>query len=212
MTPQQLRSQTPIPVELGDDFRVQVRPIVGTDRERIHRAYELLSERSRLNRFWTTAVQMSDGLAGQLAATNDCDHIGWIALDPEDDEFPGFGAASLWIEKDDPTRAETSLTVADCWQRKGLGTLLYSLLWFEGWEMGVRHIYGVGRAGNHEVRSWWESLGGEVKSTSTSVEILMDLVSPEKLVQRVSWDVHASDRQVDLAGWMKLWLDLAAEE
>jgi len=205
--PLPLRRRMPFTVTGGGGFAIRLRVVTSEDRARIQRAYSLLSDRSRLNRFWSTAKEMNEELAGRLARTNEADHLSWIALDPEDDDFPGFGAASLWIDRAHPTQAEVSLTIADAWQHRGLGTLLFSLLWFEGWELGVRRVFAFGRAGNHEMHAWWTQMGGQVAVVGTGLEMTLDLMPPADLVHQAGFDLHATNSMVDLAGWMQQWLD-----
>ncbi len=203
-----LRSLAPLEVHLEEGIAALVRPVVPDDQERVHRAYELLSEESRMNRFWEKPRELGVSRAESLTDTNESHHVAWIALRPGDDEWPGFAGASFWREMKDPSRAEVAFSVADAWQRKGLATLLFSILWQEGWQLGVRQFFGECRLNNTAMVEWWRGVGGNVKAGSRSCLLDLDLISPAAFLDRVTYGVADSYRAVELAGWMRRWVKL----
>lgn len=201
-----LSKKAPFLVELDDRTPLRLRPLVESDRDRIRQAYERLSMESRLNRFWEKRDQLSEKRVRDLSDTDDWDHFAWIALHENDDHFPGYGGASCWRDSENPERAEISFTVADEAQRRGVGTLLLSVLWFEAWHRGVREFYGIARRENQALADWFFSLGAEVTEGSRHIEVSLKLRSPEECVSRLEFGLEFSSRRIILADWMQDWL------
>lgn len=204
-----LGDRAPFDRRLEDGLSVRLRPIVPEDRERVHRAYELLSEESRLNRFWERPQRLGEERAERLTDVDGSDHVAWMALDPGDESFPGFAGGSYWREADDPSRAELSFTVADAWQRRGLATLLFSILWFEGWGEGVRTFVGQCRKGNLAMVSWWADLGGSVVEEARHCQLTLALTDPEIFLERIAFEVRPSYRRIEAASWLRDWRGMA---
>lgn len=193
---------------LEDGLAVRLRPIVPEDRERIQRAYDGLSEESRQNRFWERPRRLGDGLAARLADADGVDHLAWIALNPEDGEFPGYGGASWWRDGADPARAEISFTIADAWHRRGLATLLYSILWHEGWRCGVREFAGQCRKNNVAMVRWWTDMGGRVREESRHFDLVLALEDPAVFLERIAFAVRPSYRLIETAAWLRDWEEM----
>ena len=98
-------------------------------------------------------------LIQQLTATDDRHHLAWAALPLTGGDPPGYGAASIWREDGDPASAEFSVTVADEFQDRGVGTLLLAILWIEGRKRGVETFLAHVLESNLAARAWFESLG-----------------------------------------------------
>lgn len=209
---QTLSDFAPFDRRLEDGLAVRLRPIVPEDRERIHRAYELLSEESRLNRFWERPARLGEHHAQRLSAVDGIDHLAWIALDPEDELFPGYGGASWWRDGDDPARAELSFTIADAWHRRGLATLLYSILWHEGWRCGVREFTGQCRKNNVAIVRWWTEMGGRVREESRHFDLVLALEDPAVFLERIAFAVRPSYRLIEAASWLREWEGMGSPE
>lgn len=203
-----LRAYAPIERTLDDGLRVKLRPVSQDDLARVQPAYELLSEESRLNRFWEKPAALSPSLAASLTDTDDPAHVAWIARCPDDESFPGYAGASFWRDRDDGDRAELALTVVDAWSRRGLATLLFSILWFDGWRSGVRQFYGSCRLSNLAMVEWWQSMGGFVDPAGRHHQLTLDLIAPEDLVNEATYGMP-SPRRLEAAGWMRQWIEIA---
>lgn len=195
---------------LEEGLAVRLRPIVPEDRERIHRAYEMLSEESRLNRFWERPERLGEHHAARIAEVDGLDHLAWIALNPEDEDFPGYGGASWWRDGHDPARAELSFTIADAWHRRGLATLLYSILWHEGWRCGVREFTGQCRKNNVAMVRWWAEMGGRVREEARHFELDLALEDPAVFLERIAFTVRPSYRLIESAAWLRDWEGMGA--
>ena len=85
-------------------------------------AFERLSEESRYRRFFTTKNELSAAELDYLVDVDHEDHEAIIAIDPSSGEV--LGVARYIRSKDDAEVAEVAVTVADDWQRRGLGRAL----------------------------------------------------------------------------------------
>jgi len=154
-------------------------------------------------------ARLSENNAARLADADGADHLSWIALDPADEAFPGFGGASYWRDPDHPARAELSFTIADAWQRRGLATLLYSILWFEGWKNGVRHFTGQCRKSNLAMVGWWIEMGGRTKEGNRHIDLDLPLEDPEVFLERIAYEARPSYRRIEVASWLRDWQGMA---
>lgn len=203
----------PLPVTLWDGTRVLLRPLRPGDEGRLQQAYaQLLSTESRYNRFWRKSDEMPVDLAARLTATDGVNHVAWAALNPDDEQFPAFGAASFWRDAERTDRAELSFTIADDWQRRGFATLLFSILWFDGWRTGLRGLYGFSRPGNVAIRDFWRAVGGREVLSLNEAELTFDLTAPEEFVERVAFEMEPGPLRHDVAVWMQEWLVKTGEK
>jgi len=198
----------PFDRQLEDGLKVRLRPIIPEDRGRIHRAYELLSEESRLNRFWERPARLNERHAERLSEVNGADHLAWIALNPDDESFPGYGGASCWRDPDETSRAELSFTVADAWHRRGIATMLFSVLWFEGWSSGVRHFTGQCRKNNRAMVTWWSDMGGTIQEETRHLDLYLELEDPGTFLERIAYEVRPSYRRIETASWLRDWREM----
>lgn len=202
-----LREIAPIEVEV-DEIPVHIRPLEKRDHDRARRAYGMLSEESRMNRFWEKPRELSPSRAESLTNTDNRNHVAWFALPrDEDDPIPGYGAASFWRDEVDGEKAELAFTVGDQWQRRGFATLLFSILWFDGWRTGIRQFDGFCRLKNTAMAGWWESIGGEVQEGPRQFELRFELQEPKQFVETIAFGMPSNSRRVDIAEWMREWLE-----
>ncbi|MDF1852701.1 MAG: GNAT family N-acetyltransferase [Verrucomicrobiales bacterium] len=209
-----LRSLTtvaPLRVGLGDDLEVLLRPLGREDKERVRRAYAMLSTESRMNRFWEKPAELSESRAESLTDVDDQNHVAWAALPIEEGDLPGYAGASFWRSEEEPEKAELAFTVADAFQRRGLATMLFSILWIEAWEVGVREFIGFCRPRNEGMISWWEGIGGTVIRGPYQAELRWVIERPEDFLNRVPFEMPPSLRRVEIAEWMERWLEKLEE-
>lgn len=200
-----LRDISPLEVSLPEGPELLLRPLEKRDRERVRVAYSLLSPESRINRFWEKPAELSHVRASSLTDTDNRNHVAWAALSPRDESLPGYAGASFWRDGEDSDRAELTFTVADAWQRHGFATLLFSIVYFDGWRSGIRRFHGSARLANTAMAGWWESMGGRVETGSRAYEMEMDLLPPEEFVEKVAFEMPPSRRRVETAEWLREW-------
>lgn len=202
-----LSDLAPFVVKLWDGTPVLLRPIRPGDEDRMQQAYaRLLSSESRWNRFWRKSGQMPLELAAKLSDTDSTDHVAWFGMKPDDETFPAYGAASFWRQADQPDRAEITFTIADDWQRRGFATLLLSILWFDGWNTGLRQFFGFSRNENTAMRLFWRAMGGRDIPTLNQCELELPLMAPEELVQVAPFEMRPGLHRDELASWIEKWL------
>lgn len=207
-----LSDLAPFTVQFWDGTPVMLRPIRPGDEERVQQAYaRLLSAESRYNRFWQKSGQMSPELAARLTDTDDTDHVAWFALKPEDEEFPGYGGASFWRQADQPDQAEIAFTIGDDWQRHGFASLLFSILWFDGWRTGLKRFAGFCRLENEPMRAFWRAMGGEETLTPNQCELRFPLIAPEEFVHLAPYEMTRGLHRHEVGVWMQEWLAKVAE-
>jgi GNAT superfamily N-acetyltransferase len=115
----------------------------------------------------------------RLLAVEPGKHAVWAVMDPARD-FPGVGAASFWRSEDEE-EAEFSCTVLDADQRKGVGTLLLSLLWLEAMRLGIRKFVGYTMPENVSAIRWMRDTGAQGEWDGYKVIFRWDLDDLEQL-------------------------------
>ena len=120
---------------LADGATLHVRALRPTDERALRAAFRELSPRSRHQRFLGPVTELSDVLWRYLCDVDGLDHVALVALDAG--ESRALGVARFIRLSTEPSTAEVAITVADPWQRRGLGSLLLDLLVDEAQRRGV---------------------------------------------------------------------------
>jgi GNAT superfamily N-acetyltransferase len=116
-------------------FRV-VRP---DDAPALQRLHARCSERTIYLRFFGSMRKLSAEQARYFASTDGVDHLGLVALDPQDPEE--IIAVVRYARKPGDERAEYAALVEDGWQGQGIGTALTRWLIDEARGNGVGSFY-----------------------------------------------------------------------
>lgn len=136
------------------------RAITPADKDRLREGLEMLSPESRYLRFFSPVSHLSDEELRFFTEVDQCEHVAWGALHPDDPDFPGLGVARFVRLPENPTVAESAVTVMDSYQRKGLGTILVCLLYLLARDLGVEVLRGTILPQNRFLIDWLHSLGG----------------------------------------------------
>lgn len=113
---------------LRDGTPIVIRPLLPSDREALALGYVELSEESRRLRFFSAPERLSERLLDYLTDLDFDQRFAWVAELPQDPEGRGLGVAR-WVRlRDDPSKADAAIVVADEWQGRGLGTQLLMAL------------------------------------------------------------------------------------
>jgi GNAT superfamily N-acetyltransferase len=110
-----------------------LRTVEAGDLEAIARTYRGLSPESLYQRFFTLMPDPTPLVAHHLALVDHEDHEAFLVLDGDD----VVGVAQWDRRRDRPDQAEVAMTVADAWQRHGLGRALVRVL------AGDAHRHGI---------------------------------------------------------------------
>jgi len=114
-------------VPLSDGTTVLVRSVEPCDAGELAAGYQLLSERSAYQRFFTILPRLSPQQLRFFTQVDHRDHEALGAVAPETGQ--GVGIARFIRSDTDPASAELAIVVADDWQRRGVGfQLLRTLL------------------------------------------------------------------------------------
>jgi RimJ/RimL family protein N-acetyltransferase len=132
---------------LSDGTQVEVRPIRAGDKDALQAGLARLSDRSIYRRFLAPKPTFSATELRYLTEVDGHDHVAVVVEDPR---TPGeLIAVGRWVRlAEDPTSAEIAITVADCWQRRGIGSLLASVLGDEAHWHGIRRFTATMSAEN----------------------------------------------------------------
>jgi nucleotide-binding universal stress UspA family protein/GNAT superfamily N-acetyltransferase len=133
-------------ITLRDGARVTLRPIAPEDKPLLAASFERLSEESRYRRFFTPKNELSPAELAYLVDVDHKDHEAIIAIDPSSGE--ALGIARYIRSKDDAEVAEVAVTVADDWQRRGLGRALLDRLTYRAQREGVRRFSALVQGDN----------------------------------------------------------------
>ena len=126
---------------------LQPRPIRPDDKAALESGLHRLSEQSVYRRFLSPKPGFTAAELRYLTEIDGHDHVAIVIDDP--DELGELIAVGRWVRlADEPATAEIAITVADCWQRRGLGSLLARALGDEARVQGIRRFTATVSAEN----------------------------------------------------------------
>src|SRR5215203_1148022 len=149
-----------VPLDARTGERLWVRQIRSTDAPELQRAFADLSHLSRYQRFLTGTPAMSDNAARFFSEIDQVNHVALVAL-PSRDSTNIVGVARFIRYTDTPTEADLAVTVAEAWQRRGLGTGLLRLLSERARAVGIRRFTLDMLADNAAMHALVRAAGGE---------------------------------------------------
>jgi RimJ/RimL family protein N-acetyltransferase len=143
-------------IELRDGSRVRLRPVRSEDKAALSEAFARLSDESRYQRFLSPMPELRPMDLVYLTEVDHHDHEALVAFGLDG---AAVGVARYVRRASQPEAAEFAITVADDWQRRGLGTLLIERLRARARAEGVRRFEASVLASNHEMLGLLERLG-----------------------------------------------------
>ena len=156
-------------VLLSDGSRVGIRPIRPGDRAALATAFDRLSPQSRRNRFLVSKPRMSSAELTYCTEVDHSSHEALVAFDVSGDRL--LGVARYAGSPESPGAAELALTVADDWQRRGLGTELAHRALASAQRNGIRRLRACSLATNAAADRVLEALGfRRISSTGTTID------------------------------------------
>jgi GNAT superfamily N-acetyltransferase len=150
----------PIPgerVTLRDGRQLLIGRVTPRDAPVLADGFARLSEESRRLRFLTAKPTLSRSELRYLTEVDGHHHEALGAVDPQTGE--GVGIARFVRDSENPTRAEAAITVADAWQRHGVGKLLLERLSNRAREEGITHFTALVSGDNRGMQALISALG-----------------------------------------------------
>ena len=151
---------------LSDAREVWVRPVERDDAEELQRAFALLSEASRYQRFHTGLPLLGDRLAKFFTDIDHTNHEALVAV-PTEESRTIVGVARFIRDEQAPHQADLAFTVAEQWQGRGLATLLLRQLSERARHEGIRGFTLHMLADNAAVLALVRSAGGDSSASRT---------------------------------------------
>ena len=142
---------------LPDGSVISVRTIEPDDVPALHRFHSRLSGETVYLRFFGPLDELSEEKAQYFAHTDDVNHVGLVALDP--DEPDEIVAIVRYDREPDSDYAEYAAIVEDRWQEHSLGECLTKELIGEALDNGVNYFYGLAMARNRRMLHLLRGLG-----------------------------------------------------
>jgi GNAT superfamily N-acetyltransferase len=131
---------------LPDGDVILIRAIMPGDVPALHRFHSRLSGETVYLRFFGPMDELSEEKAQYFAHTDGVDHVGLVALDPDDpDEII---AIVRYDREPNSDYAEYAAIVEDRWQEHKLGECLTKELIDEALDKGVKYFYGLAMSRN----------------------------------------------------------------
>jgi CRP-like cAMP-binding protein len=150
---------TPIPIQVRDGTELLLRPVLPGDTERTMQGHVEFSSETLYRRFMSPRVP-SPALMDYLSEVDYVDHFVWVVCDATD-ESAGYPVADARFVRDEhePTVAEVAFTVADAYQRRGIGTFLMGALSVAARVDGVEKFSGRVLSDNLPMRTIMDHYG-----------------------------------------------------
>ncbi|MEO8796297.1 MAG: GNAT family N-acetyltransferase [Polyangiaceae bacterium] len=151
-------------VTLDDGSKVTIRPIRPEDAPALREAFAHLSSTTRQRRFFAGVSELTDDMVRYLTQVDGYDHFAIVATMESLDlkEERGVGVARFIRLKDEPTVAETAVTIVDDMQKKGLGRILLLELSHRAMRRGVEKFRAEVLRTNGPMKRLLEEVGAEL--------------------------------------------------
>jgi GNAT superfamily N-acetyltransferase len=146
---------------LRDGSHLLIGRVTARDAPTLAEGFARLSQESRRLRFLTGKPNLTQSELRYLTEVDGHNHEALGATDPETGR--GVGIARYVRDPDNRTRAEAAVTVADEWQRRGVGKLLLERLTERARAEGITHFTALVAADNAGMKALVKRLGHPVE-------------------------------------------------
>ena len=136
---------------LSSGVEITFRVVQHDDARALQRVHARCSERTIYLRFFGSLEKLSDQQAKYFASTDGVDHLGLVALDPQDQNE--IIAVARYARQPGSERAEYAALVEDRWQGQGVGAELTRELIEQARDNGVRSFYALVKGKNKSMLS-----------------------------------------------------------
>ena len=136
---------------LSNGVEIAFRIVRPDDASALQRLHARCSERTIYLRFFGSLEKLSDQQAKYFASTDGVDHLGLVALDPQDQNE--IIAVARYARQPGSERAEYAALVEDRWQGHGVGAELTRQLIEKARDNGVSSLYALVKGKNKSMLS-----------------------------------------------------------
>ena len=136
---------------LSNGVEIAFRVVRPDDAGALQRVHAQCSECTIYLRFFGSLEKLSDQQAQYFASTDGVDHLGLVALDPQDSNE--IIAVARYAREAFDERAEYATLVEDRWQGHGVGAELTRRLIEQARDNGVRSFYALVKGKNKSMLS-----------------------------------------------------------
>lgn len=159
-------------VELRDGSRVWLQPMHADDAARLLQFHHSLSDETTQLRYFAVHPELSDAELHRFTHVDHRDREAIVAT--ADNELIGV---ARFDRLDDPDAAEVAFVVADGWQGRGLGTLLFDSLRTRAREVGIARFEAETLPHNRRMLAVFHHCGLPIRSKVRDgvVHIVLDL-------------------------------------
>jgi RimJ/RimL family protein N-acetyltransferase len=137
---------------------IVIRPINGSDSDRLRVSHERLSPETRYRRFLAVKPHLTSADVRYLVDIDGRNHVALVATLPEAEGAPIVAVARFIRLPDEPDVAEVAIVVDDGLQGRGVGTELLARLAEQAVARGVQRFRATMLADNVAVHRLFESL------------------------------------------------------
>ena len=159
---------------LPDGRLVLLRPAHRSDADALSRFFTALSPRARLLRFHGAVNRLPDHVLQWMSTQVPQQHVAIVALTHTDDGLQQLLAEARYAI-DGEGQAEFAVTVADAWQRQGLGRALVQRLALHARTVGVQSLHGSVLPGNEPMLQMLSGLGATLHNDGAVVTARLTL-------------------------------------
>jgi protein lysine acetyltransferase len=179
---------TPIPIEARDGTELMLRPVLPGDSQRVAHGQVMFSPETLYRRFLSVRAPTETVLT-YLFEVDYVDHFVWVVTDGEDG--PVIADGRFVRDHHDPTVAEIAFTVADEYQGRGIGSLLFAALAIAARIDGIERFAARVLADNLPARALLDRLDAPwVREEPGVVATTIDVPDAKKLPVKIK---HANE-------------------
>jgi CRP-like cAMP-binding protein len=173
----------PIPIKARDGTELMLRPVLPGDTQRVAHGHVMFSPETLYRRFLSVRTPTETVLA-YLFEVDYVDHFVWVVTDGEDG--PVVADARFVRDQDDPTIAEIAFTVADAYQGRGIGTVLFAALAVAARVDGVTKFHARVLSDNLPARALLDRLDAPwIRDEPGVVAATVEVPDPKKLPVKI---------------------------
>jgi len=175
---------TPIGFEARDGTDLMLRPVLPGDTQRVAHGHVMFSPETLYRRFLSVRTPTATVLA-YLFEVDYVDHFVWVVTDGEDG--PVIADGRFVRDQDDPANAEIAFTVADEYQGRGIGSMLFAALAVAARVDGITRFHARVLADNLPARALLDRLDAPwIREEPGIVAATIQVPEPAKLPGKIN--------------------------